>query len=70
MPWPMGPLAHIPILLYWYQMAEGILHSFIWIGGILFLWKKNYQLYQLGTWLEIIFMDTLYVFAFTLCHIL
>mmetsp|Transcript_5507 Transcript_5507/g.7041 ORF Transcript_5507/g.7041 Transcript_5507/m.7041 type:complete len:110 (-) Transcript_5507:473-802(-) len=60
--------------MYYYQIAEGIFHCMIVLGGMRVFIKKAWppmdgdaslRLFRWGLWLEIVVMDIAYVTAFT-----
>ena len=66
--WPIGVAVSNHTFMYFYQIVEGIFHLMIVVGSVwlLFPRRRLLTLYKLGLWLEIIWMDIPYFYAYTL----
>ena len=66
--WPIGEAVSNHTFMYFYQIIEGIFHLMIVVGSawLLFPRRRLLTLYKLGLWLEIIWMDIPYFYAYTL----
>ena len=66
--WPIGVAVSNHTFMYFYQIVEGIFHLMIVVGSVWLLSPRRrlLTLYKLGLWLEIIWMDIPYTYAYTL----
>ena len=74
--WPIGAAVSNHTFMYFYQIVEGIFHLMLVVGSLWLLFPATpsksprawrfLTLYKLGLWLEIIWMDIPYTYAYTL----
>ena len=66
--WPIGVAVSNHTFMYFYQIVEGIFHLMIVVGSLWLLLPRRrlLPLYRTGLWLEIIWMDVPYFYAYTL----
>ena len=67
--WPIGELVSNHDFMYGYQIVEGTFHLMIVVGSAWLLFPRFSHLrtlYLVGLWLEIVWMDIPYSYAYTL----